>query len=83
MINRTGDIWHIFVLGMESSLRYAYQADGPFDPEGKGHWFKKEHILLDPYAQPLEGVETWGAHGSNLFLQLYDVTTNFQMQESS
>jgi glycogen operon protein len=59
-INRTGDIWHILVLGIDSSLRYGYRADGPFDPEGSGHWFKKESILLDPYARAVEGGETWG-----------------------
>ncbi len=59
-INRTGDIWHILVLGIESSLRYGYRADGPFDPTGIGHRFNEENILLDPYALALEGGETWG-----------------------
>jgi isoamylase len=59
-INRTGDIWHIFVVGMDQSLRYGYRADGPYDPQGKGHWFNREQILLDPYARALEGGEVWG-----------------------
>jgi glycogen operon protein len=59
-INRTGDIWHILVQGMDPSVRYGYRADGPFDPQGEGHWFNKESILLDPYARALEGGETWG-----------------------
>ncbi|MCK4487311.1 MAG: hypothetical protein KAU38_11190, partial [Desulfobacterales bacterium] len=59
-INRTGDIWHILVVGMDSSIRYGYRADGPFDPKGSGHWFNKENILLDPYARALEGGEIWG-----------------------
>jgi glycogen operon protein len=59
-INRTGDIWHILVLGMDPSLRYGYRVDGPFDPKGRGHRFKKKNILLDPYARALEGGETWG-----------------------
>lgn len=61
-INKTGDIWHILVLGMDRSLRYGYRADGPFDPKGDGHWFKREDVLLDPYARALEGGEVWG-HG--------------------
>jgi isoamylase len=61
-INRTGDIWHILVLGMDPSVRYGYRADGPFDPQGEGHWFNKESILLDPYARALEGGETWGGN---------------------
>lgn len=59
-INRTGDIWHIFVLGIDLSFRYGYRSDGPFDPKGSGHWFNKENILLDPYALALEGGEIWG-----------------------
>jgi len=59
-INRTGDIWHILVIGMDPSIRYAYRADRPFDPKGSGHWFNKENILLDPYARALEGGEIWG-----------------------
>ncbi|MBW1860720.1 MAG: hypothetical protein JRI70_11925 [Deltaproteobacteria bacterium] len=59
-INRTGDIWHIFVVGLDPSLRYGYKADGPYEPTGEGHWFNRKHILLDPYARALEGGEVWG-----------------------
>ncbi|MGD8512659.1 MAG: glycogen debranching enzyme, partial [Deltaproteobacteria bacterium] len=59
-IHRTGDIWHILVVGVDPSLRYGYRADGPFDPQGQGHWFNKENILLDPYAKAVEGGEAWG-----------------------
>ena len=59
-INRTGDIWHVLVVGVDASLRYGYRADGPFDPKGAGRWFNKDNILLDPYAQALEGGEAWG-----------------------
>jgi len=59
-VNRTGDIWHIFVVGLDLSLRYGYRADGPCDPTGEGHRFNRNHILLDPYARALEGGEVWG-----------------------
>ena len=58
-INRTGDIWHIHLIGANSSFRYGYRAVGPFDPKGKGHRFKK-NILLDPYARALSGRPEWG-----------------------
>ncbi|MBE9582105.1 MAG: glycogen debranching enzyme, partial [Proteobacteria bacterium] len=61
-INKTGDIWHILVVGIDTSCRYGYRADGPFDPKGKEHWFNKENILLDPYARALQGGETWGRY---------------------
>ncbi|MCK4389513.1 MAG: glycogen-debranching protein [Desulfobacterales bacterium] len=62
-INRTGDIWHILVVGMDTSVRYGYRADGPFDPMGNGHRFNKEKVLLDPCARALEGGEIWGQGG--------------------
>ncbi len=58
--NKTGDVWHILVLGIDLSLRYGYRAGGPLDRERTGHWFKRENILLDPYGGALEGGETWG-----------------------
>ena len=60
-VNRTGDIWHVFVEGDVRSLRYGYKADGPFDPKGTGHWFDGKRLLLDPYARALEGGEVWGS----------------------
>jgi len=65
-INRTGDIWHIHLIGANSSLRYGYRASGPFDPKGKGHRFNKR-ILLDPYARALEGGEIWGERSGKGF----------------
>lgn len=58
--HKTGDIWHVLVVGVDPSLRYGYRADGPFDPKGQGHWFNKKSILLDPYAKAVEGGEVWG-----------------------
>jgi glycogen operon protein len=59
-LNKTGDIWHIFIVGFDPSLRYAYRVGGPYDPEGGGHRFNKDKLLLDPYARALEGGEHWG-----------------------
>jgi len=59
-IHRTGDVWHVLVVGVNPSLRYGYRADGPFDPKGQGHWFNEKTILLDPYAKAVEGGEAWG-----------------------
>ncbi len=60
-VNKRGDIWHVLVVGAKPSLRYAYRADGPFDPKGKGHMFNNKKILLDPYATALDGGEIWGS----------------------
>ena len=59
-INRTGDIWHILIHKFDRSLRYGYRLTGPYDPEGEGHYFSRDNILLDPYALALTGGSHWG-----------------------
>ena len=60
-INRTGDVWHIQICDKDtSSLRYGYRMQGPCEPEGSGHFFQKDAILLDPYAKALTGGTHWG-----------------------
>lgn len=49
-INRTGDIWHLFVKGDLSDMLYGYMFDGKFSPE-EGHHYDASKILLDPYAK--------------------------------
>ncbi len=52
VINRTGDVWHVFIEGAKTGSLYLYSVDGPFNPE-KGHRFNKKEYLLDPYAKAL------------------------------
>ena len=52
--NRWGDIWSIFVPGMQAGQLYHFQADGPFDP-AQGHRFDSTARLIDPYAKALAG----------------------------
>ena len=49
---KTGDMWHIRILGAGRGLVYAYRVDGPFQPE-RGHRFDASHILIDPCATAL------------------------------
>jgi glycogen operon protein len=51
-LNKTGDVWHVFVEGLASEALYLYRVDGPFAPE-KGHRFNVKDYLLDPYAKAL------------------------------
>ncbi len=60
VVNRTGDVWHICVHDFDLSLRYGLRLDGPFDPNGKGHYFDRANILIDPYAKALTGGSNWG-----------------------
>ncbi|MCF6291085.1 MAG: glycogen debranching protein GlgX [Desulfobacterales bacterium] len=58
--NKTGDVWHILLCGIEDELYYAYRVHGPHDPHGQGHAFDRKALLLDPYARVLTGGEQWG-----------------------
>jgi len=57
--NKTGDIWHIMLRTRKHDLQYCFRAEGPYDPEGAGHFFNGKALLLDPYARALTGGENW------------------------
>jgi isoamylase len=74
-INRTGDIWHIWLEGVKAGQLYGYRVDGPYYPE-EGHRFNKHKLLLDPYARAVSGNFDWNlsdargydpAHDSDVF----------------
>ena len=54
--NRTGDVWHAFVRGLDPGVEYAYQADGP---KSARHRFDPAAVLTDPYACALNGPRVW------------------------
>ena len=57
-LNRTGDIWHVLVVGLEPGALYLWRADGPYLPS-KGHRFNRHKALIDPYAKAISGDFTW------------------------
>jgi len=56
--NKTGNIWHCFIRGLEKGTCYLYRADGPYFPE-KGLRFNRHKTLLDPYAKAVTDVSNW------------------------
>ena len=56
--NKTGNIWHCFIKGLEAGTCYLYRADGPYFPE-KGQRFNPHKTLLDPYAKALTDISNW------------------------
>ncbi len=50
--NKTGDIWHVFVQGLQKNALYLYRVEGPFVPH-EGLRFNGGNYLLDPYARGL------------------------------
>lgn len=59
-LNKTGDVWHIFIRGMDSKIRYGYRIDMQPNPAPHLHLFDPSVILIDPYAKALSGGSVWG-----------------------
>jgi len=58
-INKTGDVWHIYIRGLKAGQLYGYTVDGPYTPEINGHRFNNKKLLLDPYAKGVAGDYRW------------------------
>ena len=58
-LNKTGDVWHVFVYDLEPDILYGYRVDGVFAPKA-GHRFDPKAIVLDPYARAISGGHRWG-----------------------
>ncbi len=54
LTEKTGDIWHGFIEGVEAGQLYGYRVDGPYAPHD-GHRFNANKLLIDPYARRLFG----------------------------
>ncbi|HYF47942.1 MAG TPA: glycogen debranching protein GlgX [Planctomycetota bacterium] len=57
--NKTGDVWHIFVLNLPPDTLYGYRLNGAFNPRN-GHRFSNKAVVLDPYARAISGGHKWG-----------------------
>ena len=58
--NRTGQVWHIFVEGLDAGAHYAFRFDMQPNPDPKVYRFNPSDLLLDPYARVLSGGAPWG-----------------------
>ena len=46
-INKTGDVWHVFVKNLKAGALYLYRLDGPYNPPA-GDRFNFNKYLFDP-----------------------------------
>jgi len=56
--NRTGDVWHVWIQGIEPGQLYGYRVEGPYRPE-EGHRFNPHKLLLDPMAEAVTHHADW------------------------
>jgi glycogen operon protein len=55
--NKTGDVWHVFVQGVNPGVRYGWRIGGE---QNHIHRFNKDAVLIDPYSIALSGGGRWG-----------------------
>ena len=72
----TDQVWHGYLRGAAPGLAYAFRVQGP---DGAGHRFNPQQLLLDPYARELSGTFSYApspssAHGltSRVVDEAYD-----------
>jgi isoamylase len=53
-----GFVYHCYLPGVGPGQRYGLRVHGPWDP-GRGLWSNPDKLLLDPYAQAIEGEVDW------------------------
>ncbi|MBB6250639.1 glycogen debranching protein GlgX [Nitrospirillum iridis] len=54
LTERTGDVFHGFIQGVQAGQRYGLRAHGPWEPRA-GQRFNPAKLLVDPYATRLDG----------------------------
>ena len=60
--NRTGDVWHALVVGLDPGIEYGWRMDRDPNTAPHLHRFDRRAVLLDPYAHGVAEVRT-RAHG--------------------
>jgi isoamylase len=60
--NRTGDVWHVFVEGVDLDAQYGYRFDMQPNPNPRIYRFNPQQVLLDPYGHALSNGGAWGEY---------------------
>jgi isoamylase len=60
--NRTGQVWHAFVEGLDAGMQYGFRFDMQPNPNPNVHRFDPSHVLLGPYARVLSHGGAWGQY---------------------
>jgi isoamylase len=57
--NRTGDVWHALVEGLDPGIEYGFRADCLPNPRSTALRFDRSRVLIDPYGKAVSGLEAW------------------------
>ena len=56
--NKTGDVWHVFVEGIDPGIEYGFRVDCDPNPAPRVLRFDRSRVLVDPFAKSVVGLET-------------------------
>ena len=58
LLEKTDQVWHVYLPEARPGLLYGYRVYGPYKPE-EGHRFNPNKLLIDPYAKDIQGPLRW------------------------
>jgi isoamylase len=58
--NKTGDVWHVFVEGIDPGVEYGFRAECEPNPDPAFLRFDRSKVLIDPCGRAVAGLEIWG-----------------------
>jgi isoamylase len=56
--DRTHDVWHVYIPGIQPCQLYGYRVYGPYEPYN-GLRFNPNKLLIDPYAKAINNLLEW------------------------
>lgn len=77
VLNRTGNIWHALLEGLDSDIEYGFRFDRSPNQAPQSYRFDPTQILLDPYAQATSRNWVWGANKGSRRLRSVVVDSKF------
>ena len=57
--NRTGDVWHVFVEGIDPGIEYGFRAECEPNLAPEVLRFDRRRVLIDPYGKAVAGLDEW------------------------
>jgi hypothetical protein len=58
--NKTGDVWHVLVCGLDPGAEYGFRASGSEATGAIPDRFDPRRVLIDPFSKSVAGLEKWG-----------------------
>lgn len=81
-LNRTGDVWHAFLFGLDPGIHYGFRMERVPNDELLKDRFDRRNILLDPYARAVSGHPRRGAIIESLFDWEFDQPLNIPLADT-